>query len=327
MSRRHRPSSSLLRAAVILAALAATPLAATAEPVFPKGSRVGLEVPSTLKLMPGAPRFVDEDRKAVMIVLDLPGAAFPEFQSKLFDAKDETGVTVEKREPFAIAGGLAYLMTMRLDQNGEKIRKWVLLSSSSTQSINNLTALVSLDVPEAAKDFYTEQKIRDMLATVVFRTIPVEEQLSVLPYRIGDLAGFRVVQTTPPAGVVLTEGPNDRTLSQPGMIIALFPQQPPDQQDRANFALELLRSFGLPELRVTNSETLRLKGQQTYEVRAEAKDPQSGGKLNIVQWVRFGQEGFTRIIGTSPAAMWNDSYTRFRTVRDSLAFREPGDAN
>lgn len=308
--------------AILLVSLAAGG-SASADPVFPPGSRVGIEPPAPMALSAAGPRFEDEPRKSAITILDLPGPAFPDFQTKLFEAANDKTVTVDKREAFSVAGGIGFLMTMRLNENGQKSRKWVLLSSANTPEVNNLTALVSVDVPEDAASYYTDEKIRAALSTVVFRTVPTDEQLAQLPYRVGELANFRVVQIMPPAGLVLTDGPPDRGLSQPGMIISIMPQQQsPEPAERATFSVEMLRSFGLPETRITNSETLRLKGQPVFEVRAEAKDPKGGAPVTVVQWMRFGESGFTRILGISPTPQWVDAFPRFRAVRDGIGPKE-----
>ncbi len=304
---------------LIAAALTLPAAHATAEVVYPKGSRVGIDAPATMTLNPAGPRFEDAERKSAITILDLPALAFTEFQTKMFEATNAPGLVVEKREPFATGSGLGYLMTLRLEEAGQKSRKWVFLGSSNTPDINNLTTLVSVDVPESELGFYTEEKVRAALATVTFRNVPAEEQLSLLPYKLSDLAGFRVVQTMPPAGVVLTEGPADRSMTQPGMIIAILPQQPPEAEARESLGIEMLRSFGLADLKITSSETLRLKGQPMYEVRGEAKDPQGGGAVSVVQWIRFGENGFTRIVGICPSAQWAEIFPRFRAVRDGIA--------
>jgi hypothetical protein len=41
----------------------------------------------------------------------------------------------------------------------------------------------------------------------------------------------------------------------------------------------------------------------------------------MVQWLRFGTNGFLRMIGVSPADKWDQSFSRFRTVRDGIQMR------
>lgn len=271
----------------------------------------------TLSLV--APRFEDVSRQAIITVLDLPGPAFPEFHAKLFEARTEPGVKLLGREPFGIAGGLGFLLTLRLEPPGQPASyKWVLLSSTNQKDIVDLTSLVSVDVPDTARDFYTDEKIRAALSSVTYRNVPVEEQLNLLPFQLSDLAGFRVARATATATVTLTDSPQNPDMRSAGMIITVVPQRPPDPSERAGFSVELLRSLALPDLKVTSSETIRLKNQPTFEVRGEARDPQANAPISVVQWVRFGESGFTRIVGISPSAQWGDTFPRFRAVRDGI---------
>ena len=49
---------------------------------------------------------------------------------------------------------------------------------------------------EASSAAITDAVLRDMFKTVAVRqTVPESERLAVLPYKIGDLAGFRVVRS------------------------------------------------------------------------------------------------------------------------------------
>jgi hypothetical protein len=63
---------------------------------------------------------------------------------------------------------------------------------------------------------------------------------------------------------------------------------------------------------------MRIGGQPGYEVRALAKDAQSGAEIEIVQWLRFGTGAYLRIVGFTPKDKWLEMFTRFRAVRDGL---------
>ena len=63
---------------------------------------------------------------------------------------------------------------------------------------------------------------------------------------------------------------------------------------------------------------MRIGGQPGYEVRARAKDAQSGSEMEIVQWLRFGTGAYLRIVGFAPKDRWGEIFTRFRAVRDGL---------
>ena len=56
--------------------------------------------------------------------------------------------------------------------------------------------LIKVDVPDAARAVYSDAAIRQALASVTFRPAPIQEQLGLLPFKLGEMAGFRVVKVT-----------------------------------------------------------------------------------------------------------------------------------
>ena len=71
---------------------------------------------------------------------------------------------------------------------------------------------------------------------------------------------------------------------------------------------------------------LRLGGgsMPTHELQAEAKDAKTNTPMSIVQWVRFGQGVFVRMVGVARADDWRKEFPRFRAVRDGIG---PGTNN
>ena len=57
--------------------------------------------------------------------------------------------------------------------------------------------LINVEVPEAALAVYSDAVIRKALASVTFRPMPIQEQLGLLPFKLNQLAGFRVVKVMP----------------------------------------------------------------------------------------------------------------------------------
>jgi hypothetical protein len=41
----------------------------------------------------------------------------------------------------------------------------------------------------------------------------------------------------------------------------------------------------------------------------------------MVQWLRFGSNGYLRVIGVSRTDKWDQSFSRFRAVRDGIEAR------
>jgi len=291
---------------------------AFANPVFPPGSRVGITPPVGMTSDAVGARFQDAHNGAVLTVLELPGPAYEQIERGLF-AANEPNVTLIKRESFGFEAGLGYLAQVEIKADAKTsnkpIRKWVLLGRAVS---GEPTALVTFDVPAEAAAAYPEAKIRETLASVTFRPTPIEEQLNLMPMKLSDLAGFRVVRVHPTLGVLLTDGPKDQSPEQPTLLLSFGTQTASNPADRQTIAQDTLRNFGLPELRIQTTETIRLRNQPVIEVRAEAKDPPSGTELRVVQWMRFSDGGFMRIVAAASKQDWEEAFPRFRAVRDGI---------
>jgi hypothetical protein len=295
---------------------------ALAEPVYPTGSRIGLEPPSGMTASQQFPGFEDTARNIFIRLVAMPQQAFGEIEKTMTnEALKGQGITVERRESIDIPSGKGVLIVARQQANDIRFHKWMLIAP-----IADLTVLVSFEIRDDARDAYPEPVIRAALTSTSVRpTVPIIEQLSLVPFQLRDLAGFRIVRVLPGVAVQLTDGPKDAfdPIDQPHIVVSITPGAAPDARDRDAFARVAL-SAGLPplkEVRITGSEPMRLGGQQGYEMRATGKDPTSGAEIDIVQWLRFGSGGFMRIIGFGPRDGWTQNFMRFRAVRDGLAPR------
>lgn len=307
---------TLIRTICSLALLVLLSLAARAEPVFPPGSRIGLEPPPGMVASNRFAGFEDAEHKAAILVLDLPGAAYQEAETSLF-AKPQKDVEGLTRRAFPFNEGIALLATGTATENGRRLHKWFFLATTVAGSVTNLTAFVTVEVPEDARDVYTDAVVEKALKTITFRKAPIAEQLGLLPFELKDLAGFHVRQVMPTGSVVLTEKEEGSTFAQAYMIVTVAPGGPSNTADRPRFAQELIGSGPVRDLTITSGETMRVKGMPGNEVRATAKD--IGDKpIQIVQWLRFGSGGFMRIVAVSPKADWNATFPRFRTLRDAV---------
>lgn len=289
--------------------------AAAAEVVYPPGLRIGLTPPVDAKVSTHFPGFEDADRKVMIAILDLPAAAYPDLETAAF-GKNQRGLEDIKRESFPFESGIGFLVSGRAEANGVTVYKWLLLAAAVAGPVQDLTALVNVTVPEAARAIYTDAVIRQALASVTFRPMPLQEQLGMLPFKLGDMGGFRVMQVLPEGGVILTEGPADNINTQPYMIISIG-RGGPEAPDRSRFARELLDAAPLRGIQVQLSESMRITGGAGHEVRATAKSL-NGDALSLVQWLRFGSGGFLRVVGVSRTDAWDALFPRFRAVRDGV---------
>ncbi len=252
-------------------------------------------------------------------VVALPADAFEKIEKTLSnDALKKEGMIVEKRENLALGGGgTAVVAVAHQETPTERVRKWLMIAP-----IGDITALVSLEMSAKPPQPYADAVIRTMFASLVKReTVPDTEQLAMVPFILGETAGLRLVRVVPGTAAQFTDGPKDTfdATEQLHLVIAASPGGPAEPRDRGQFARDAMGTLpAFKEVRITDSEPMRIGGQAGYEVRATAKDAQNGAEIEMVQWLRFGTGAYLRILGFAPKDKWTDAFTRFRTVRDGL---------
>jgi len=303
-------------------ALAALP-ASAAEPSYPPGSRIGLTPPAGL--VPSKTFFGYEDlnNRVAMILVALPPQAYADLDASVnADALKRQGMTMDSREPLPLPSGKAFLVVGRQEIDNTKVRKWILVAASPS-----LTAFVTVQMPETAAAVYPDAAIRASLATLAFRAaVPVEEQLGLLPFKVGEFSGFRIAGVIPGRAVMLSDAPagapgSPDNTSEPHIFAAAASGGPAQSGERDTFAREVLGMLpNIREIRVETSEPLRMGGQQGHQILASAKDA-SGGPLTVVQWLRFGGTAYLQIVGVARTDAWKEAYPRFRSVRDGIESR------
>ncbi|HEY1475628.1 MAG TPA: hypothetical protein VGF53_16250 [Pseudolabrys sp.] len=308
----------LRRLIIVLLAVCAVTTArpSAAEPVFPPGLRIGLEPPGDLRPSTHFSGFEDIDRKVAVTILDLPAAAYPELERAA--NSQQQGVTDLKRENFSFRGGSGLLVTARVQNKDVKLYKWLLLAGTAADK--DLTVLINVEVPETALSVYSDAVIRRALASVTLRPMPIQEQLGLLPFKISQLAGFRVVKVLPAGGVMLTDGPTDDISRQPYVIVSIGSNAPEQADDRARFARDLLSSAPLRDLSVQSADTMRIGGAPGFEIRAQAKGF-NNEPIMVAQWLRFAGGNFLRVVGVGRKDDWDSLFTRLRALRDGIEFR------
>ncbi len=313
-------------AAALLLAVMATFAASTASaaPVFPTGLRVGLEPPPGLVPSHRFPGFEDPAHQVLVAIFELSGQAYDQIKQADLDKRTH-GMTDVSKMDFAVAGGPGYLVSGEAKVNDHGEHRWLLLAKPTGGNKGDkgtaVTTLVRVDVPDAARSVYSDAVVHKMLASVDFRPTPTKELLGLLPFKLDDLAGFRIARVLP-GGAILTDGPTDEAGSakQPYLIVSVGRGGPSDPALRGTFARDMLRRGPLNNIRVTSSDNIRIGRAAALELRADAQDP-GGQAVTVVQWLRFGTGGYMRIIGIAPKDDWDKVFNRFRAVRDGVASR------
>jgi hypothetical protein len=312
-----------------LALLAALPVAVAAfavpahaaDAVFPIGSRIGLVPPAGMTPSQSFLGFADPQQDAAILINTLPAEAYdPLEKSGLPDTLRKQGIIIEKREPFDVQDGKAFLITGTEAADKARYRKWLLVAA-----LSDLTALVSIQVPQ--KDTtYSDNVIRGALATLAVRkTVPDAERLRLVPFTVAELAGFHVSDVIPGRAVMLIDARDDQKPDPAGfpinarLLIAAMPGGPSEPSDWANFAREIFNTIiGIKDIHIQMSEPLRIASQSGYQTLASAKDNKTDADVMVVQWLRFGTGGFMQMIGISRADIWSDEFPRLRAVRDGI---------
>jgi hypothetical protein len=308
------------RAVFLIASCLTTSSAFAADVVFPTGSKLGLVPPSGLVASESFRGFEDRTNNAAILLVEMPAQAQQEIEKAMTaEGLKKQGVTVDKRETVAIKDGKGLLFIGRQMSDGTKLRKWILVGSTP-----KTTALVTAIVPESVANLYPDDAIRTALVSLAVRdSVPIDEQMRLLPFKLDDLANlraFRVESNT----VFLTEGPKDEldATEQPLLVVSAAVGGPGENAARDTFARNMFSGVpGFKEVRVVGTDLIRRSGQQTHQILAEGKDSRTGAEVKLVQWLRFGNGAFVRFLGISRAETWTESFTQFRTVRDSFAAR------
>jgi hypothetical protein len=302
----------------VLACVINAPPAVAADPTYPMASLVGLVPPTGMTVSKVFPGFEDAANDAVIILAAAPAAAYDEVKKTLDpEPLQKQGITVEKREDLPLSFGTGTLISGKAEADKKTFRKWLVVVPAK-----EVTVLVNVQVPEHST-IYTDAVIRTALATLTLRdTVPDTEKLGLLPFTIGDLAGFHVQNVLAGRAVLLGDGPAGPEGSKdlkPHLFIGAFTGGPNEPDDRAEFARAAFSQIvGIENVHINFSEPLRINNQAGFQTVAQAKDVRSGSDVMVAQWLRFGGGSFLQMIGMATTTDWPDAQTRLRAVRDSI---------
>jgi hypothetical protein len=298
--------------------LAATPAMAT-DPVFPKGTRIGLIPLEGLVPSQAFSGFEATDQRVKVVVTELPKEAFTSIEA-VAAANQQPAGNRPKIEPFTLeSGGKAYITRETAMDDGTNVRRFSLLMSGGAFS-----GYVAVQVPDNANTAYSDDAVRKMLATATLRKdVPIEEQLDRLPFKLNDLGNFKTMRTLPTGAMTLLSDADDEDNAEgaPYMLIGLIANGPATPDDRGRFAQQIATTLpGLREAHITSSEPMRIDGTVGYETRLDAVTGKENTPVTIVQWLRFGGSSATmRIVAVAKRDAWLPAFARFRAVRDGIA--------
>jgi hypothetical protein len=303
----------LLAAAILTTTLLRPVLAADA--IFPQGVRIGLAPLVGLAQAKSFPGFETEDQGVKVLLTELPADAYGEVKNAFTANPGGTGNI--KPESIETSAGLAYYTVENGRDGTTPVRRYSMILSGGTFS-----GYVAVQVPESASKIYTDDAIRQMFASAAVRKeVPVQEQLSLMPFNATELSNFKTIHTLAAgAALILADGDESKGFeSEPFMVIGIIGATAAEPSDRARFAQQAATTIpGVRDARITMSEPIRIDGQPAYETRVDAVSGKNNTPVTVVQWLRFGGPATLRIIGSAPRDQWSAAFPRFRAVRDGI---------
>ena len=307
----------VLSLAVLMAGLGSAAYAA--DPVYPPGSRFGFEPPADMALSRRFSGFERKEGGATLSVVELPPNAFAELVSGFTDANLlSQGFAVEKREEVKVGDneGMLYTGEQPADPNATApaIRKWILVVGTPT-----VTGLI---IAQALPDAETEETMRKLVTGVTLRPpLTLDQQVEALPFRIGNMAGFRPIRVLAGNSVLLTAGPKDQmqNLEQPILVLAQAVQQPPAAEQRDGFARAALASNQtMKDFVIERAQSYRSNGVDWHEIVARAVDMPTNVPVVVSQTIRFNPDGYLRALGVVREDQRTGVLAKFREVVDSV---------
>lgn len=310
-----------LRAAVLVAASLPPLIAAAhaADATYPRGIRIGLAPLEGLAPAKSFVGFESADGEVKVLMTELPPAAYGEVEAA-FKAQPE-GVGGIKPQSLETASGKAYY-TVESGKDGDTpVRRYSMIVSGGAFS-----GYVAVQVAEKRSAAVTDDKVREMFGTVTTRKdVPVDEQLALMPFKITELANFKMVRTLAPGSALLLGDADSEAKIEtaPFMVLGLIGSAPDKSDERARFAQQAAAQVpGLRDARITLSEPVRIDGAPGFETRIEAVSGADKTPVTVVQWLRFGGGSVAvRVIASAPRDGWSSAFPRFRAVRDGIRMR------
>lgn len=298
--------------------LVAASLPAAAQAIFPNQGTIGLVPPPGMTEITGVNGFEDRVSKAAILILELPVAAFGEISTTFRpEALQSQGVTIESQRDLTLSGGeKAILLTGYQSVGANALKKWILFAAGK-----HVTAMVTVQFPEAASARYPDDVVEAALKSVVMRAPPSEEEmLARLPFTLSDLQGYKVLQVLGGTAVLLSKG--DPATAPAGTLpyfIVGIARGEIREDDRESLAKRAITSVpGVKNLRIERGGPLRIGGQPGHELLGNAEDMQSGKPLKVVQWLRFGRANYLRMVGVAPADTFSADFDGMRALREGV---------
>jgi len=288
------------------------------QPTFPSGSRIGIVPPQGMTPSRAFLGFEDATLHVTLEISELAPQSYSQVARQFTpDMLALHGTEILVQENVTLRDGSGLLIAGRPTGGAPPVTRWSMLAH-----LGEVIAVVTLLVPDTARDAYPEAAIRRTFETLAARGRPSdEEMLSLLPFRLGELAGFRILRARPDGTVMLTSGPADTPLpiQQPFLLVALRGGETPSADERETAARRALgQIMGLDRVTVTDTGPVRFANRQGHEIRGQTRDMKEGTPLSLVHWIAFGPNMHLQLYGIARTDEWDAVLPRMRAIRDGI---------
>lgn len=290
--------------------------AAAGDPQFPSGSHFGLVPPQGFSLAADFTGFLSPSIGASIVIEELPRTEFKRFQTLDMAAGfARIGFTVKSSRPEKIGNLNGFIFFG--DQTLRKIRfKKCYLILGGSQA----TGMISLQVPEKHAGSLGAKPCAALTTVVERKDVG---KVAGLPFDLTDMGGMRKLKGQTGGGILLTFGPKNqvRNADQPMMIVAPS-QGPVPPGEPADVSRKLLANFtGLGNGKILSENRVKIDGVAGYEIIASGTLGNTDIPITVVQWMRFSENRYIRMIGLTRAEQRDVAFAAFRKVRDGLRAR------
>lgn len=263
--------------------------------VFVPGKTLGLAPPSGFVLSTKFSGFEHAASGSSILVVELPAEAYAQVSTQMTDqALASKGIAITSRKPIKVAGVDGLMLTGTQQASGKAISKWIIMLGAKE-------ATVMLTAQDLSGGALSDAAISSLVESITLRPPPgLDAQLEELPFKLGDLSGFRVVRAFAGSGVSLTKGPKDvvRDASQP-LIVIVSPLSKPYPTDikPSEVAETLIR--GIQTITVGEfGKTVKasVAGADGHETIVPAKHSGSNTDVVVSQWLRLDEGHQIRVL-------------------------------
>lgn len=263
--------------------------------------------------------FKDQDGTAAIMVVELPGEAYPQLSAVFGDLEQARkafatkGISVTASKRIDTPAGPVVFLSGTQTAGTLHLNKWVALLKGEKTVMITFQAREGSALTEAAAQKATE-------STTLGAVPSLQAKVSTLPFKIEATPPFRIVDTIMGSGVMLMAGDKDVDPEgkQPMLIVAADLSGKGGSGDLAQTARALLmQTQGLKDVTIETEKAVRFAESDGIVLSGKTPD----GK-HFSQFAAVGpQKRFIRMIAFVPADRVDETRPAIEAIVRSIAFK------